>query len=81
MEKPLTHWQVLKIFLISFFLTPLGLIWFFKYLKSTDDKKRTVGLISLVITVVTLVVSYFVTKAYVGNILKYTQLYSTGLGF
>jgi len=41
----------LLIYLVSFFLAPFGLAWALKYIKSNDKKAKIVGLMSIVLTV------------------------------
>lgn len=45
------------VYLLSFFLPPLGLYPAFKYIKQPDPKTRMVGWISLILTIVSVVIS------------------------
>lgn len=47
------------IYLVSFFLPPLGLIWTFKYLKQSDPIKKRVGIVSLLLTVVAIILNFY----------------------
>ncbi len=42
------------IYLISFFLAPFGLVFAFKYLSQPDKKSKTIGIISIILTVVSI---------------------------
>ena len=63
-EKPIEISLIKQIFiyLVSFFLAPLGLGWGFKYIKSNDEKVRMVGIISILLTVISIVIMIFVFK-------------------
>lgn len=63
-EKPpvLSAAKQTTIYLVSFFLAPLGLYWAMKYIKYKDNKTRTVGIVSLVLTVVAIAISIFGVK-------------------
>ena len=47
------------IYLVSFFLSPLGLGWALKYIKHPDRKVRIVGAISLFLTFLALGLTFF----------------------
>jgi len=69
--SPMTMGQKIRIYLASFFLAPLGLIWFFKYIRNPDKEKRSVALISLYITIAVLAGVTLITYYYVTAILDY----------
>ena len=48
---PLSVGKKIRIYLLSFFLAPFGLYWFFKFLKSENPSKKTVGRNALIITI------------------------------
>ena len=55
-EKPISisiRKQIL-IYLVSFFLAPLGLGWGIKYIRYKDNKVRLVGLIAILLTIISL---------------------------
>ncbi|HLD51120.1 hypothetical protein A3K34_01640 [candidate division WWE3 bacterium RIFOXYC1_FULL_40_10] len=58
-NPPLSTWSKMKIYLVTVFLAPFGLYWFFKYFRESDSEKRKVAYIVLVITLVTLAFSVF----------------------
>ena len=62
--------QVL-IYFVSFFLTPLGLGWGLKYVRSPNNKIKTVGIISIVLTVLSIILMIFVFKGFID---QYTKL-------
>lgn len=63
-EKPpnITVFKQVYIYAISFFLAPLGLGWGLKYIRSSDQKTRTVGMISIALTVVSILLIIMVFK-------------------
>lgn len=58
------------IYLVSFFLPPFGLGWGFKYLKSKDEKAQKIGLIAILLTIISLILTFWITKNFVNNITK-----------
>lgn len=58
------------IYLVSFFLAPLGLGWGLKYVRSTDKKVKTVGIISIVLTVLSIILMSFVAKNFLDQYAK-----------
>lgn len=81
MEKPLSSWSVIKIYLASILLAPLGLYWFLKFFKSPDRKRKVVAYMALILTIATLIAAYFITKTYLENIYSYVQIYNKSLNF
>lgn len=70
--RGLSSGDTIKILLISVFLAPLGLIYFFKYFRSKDIAKRRMGYIALVITFTVSLVTMGATR-YVVN--QFNSLY------
>lgn len=58
------------IYSVSFFLAPLGLGWGLKYVKSKDNKIKTVGIISIVLTVVSIILMIIVAKNFIDQYAK-----------
>lgn len=58
------------IYFVSFFLTPLGLGWGLKYIRSTDQKIKTIGIISIVLTVLSIILMIFVFKGFIDQYAK-----------
>lgn len=52
------------IYLVSFFLAPFGLGYAFIYLKQPDAKARTIGIISLILTICAIVAVISVATAF-----------------
>ncbi|MCL4400176.1 zinc ribbon domain-containing protein [Patescibacteria group bacterium] len=79
-EKPSTSVskQVL-IYLVSFLLPPLGLVWTFKYLKQDDIKSKRIGWISIILTLAGIVITIFVMNDILSGLNNYlnSQLNST----
>ena len=72
--------QKIKIYFLSVVLTPLGLYWFFKYLRNPNLQNRMVGYIALVLTLVSLVVTIIVTSSYISSLNTYINNYGSELG-
>lgn len=69
-EKAALSTTVVKqivIYLVSFFLPPFGLFWVFKYLRSDDEKARKIGLIAVVLTLVSLILTLWISKNFIDN--------------
>ncbi|MBI4008974.1 zinc ribbon domain-containing protein [Candidatus Roizmanbacteria bacterium] len=55
-EKPISI-SILKqitIYFISFFLAPFGLAWGFKYIRNPDRKVKLIGLVSILLTILSI---------------------------
>ena len=72
--------QKLKMYLVSFFFTPFGLYWFFKYFRSEYPAVKREGYIALVITLLALVLSYVVVTKYLETYSDYFDLYKANMG-
>jgi hypothetical protein len=55
---------------VSFFLAPLGLGWGLKYIKSTDQKTKKVGIISIVLTVASIILMIMASKNFIDQYSK-----------
>lgn len=75
----LTSTQKIRIYLISFFLSPLGLIWFFKYFRSDKLENRKVAYTSLIITLVPLVLILVIGSKYINSFSSVIEMYETNL--
>lgn len=58
------------IYAVSFFLAPLGLGWGLKYILSKDKKIRTIGFISIVLTVISTILMVLSLKGFVDQYVK-----------
>nr|MBI5455359.1 hypothetical protein [Candidatus Levybacteria bacterium] len=54
------------IYLLSFFLPPLGLMPAFRYIKQSDPKSKTVGIIALLLTIISVVISIQLINSLMG---------------
>ena len=62
---PLTVWKQILIYLVSFFLPPLGLGWGFKYIRSKNLKVKMVGYVAILLTVASIWITISVFKSFV----------------
>lgn len=67
----------LGIYLLSFFLPPLGLMPGIKYLRVHDSKANIVGLIAIILTIVSIILTFW---TFSGLINSYTKLLESQLG-
>jgi hypothetical protein len=74
-EKPLATgiWTQIGIYLVSVLLPPLFIGWTIKYLKSSDPKAKQVGVISLILTVLVLIITIWVSLSLITSLTQ--QLY------
>ena len=71
--------QKLKIYFVSFFLTPFGLYWFFKYFKHEDPAYKKEGYMALFLTLFALGLSYFIVAKYMQVYSGYLDLYKDNM--
>lgn len=64
-----TSKQIL-IYAVSFFLSPLGLGWGLKYARSTDHKIKTIGIISIVLTILSITLMIIASKNFIDQYAK-----------
>jgi hypothetical protein len=58
------------IYFVSFFLSPLGLGWGLKYIRFQDKKIKTIGIISIILTVLSIVLMSLVFKNFIDQYSK-----------
>ncbi|MEK7177978.1 MAG: zinc ribbon domain-containing protein [Patescibacteria group bacterium] len=58
------------IYAVSFFLSPLGLGWGLKYVRSTDHKIKTIGIISIVLTILSITLMIIASKNFIDQYAK-----------
>jgi hypothetical protein len=58
------------IYLVSFFLSPLGLAWGLKYIRFKDKKIKIIGIISIVLTILSLILMIGVFKSFIDQYMK-----------
>ncbi|MCL4392404.1 zinc-ribbon domain-containing protein [Patescibacteria group bacterium] len=56
------------IYFVSLFLPPFGLAWTFKYLRQQNKTARTVGLVSLILTIVGIIGTVWITMGLLNNL-------------
>ena len=56
------------VYLLSFFLPPLGLFPGFKYLKNPDDKVKHVGLIAIFLTLLSTIISIWLFVGFINKV-------------
>jgi uncharacterized membrane protein YvbJ len=78
-KMALTSTQRRRIYLASFFLTPLGLYWFFKYFRDDKPENRKVAYISLIFTFVPLILIVVTIGKYVNSLSGVIDAYETNL--
>ncbi|MFA6081490.1 MAG: zinc ribbon domain-containing protein [Patescibacteria group bacterium] len=66
----ITFSKQILIYFVSFFLAPLGLGWGLKYVRSPDKKVRTIGIISIVLTVLSIILISMVFKGFIDQYSK-----------
>ncbi len=66
------------VYFVSFFLSPFGLGYAFKYLKQSDKKSKTIGAISLILTVVAIMAVIYIGKAFLEKEYSTINLISNG---
>ncbi len=56
------------IYCVSLFLPPFGLTWTFKYLRQQNKTARTVGLVSLILTIIGIIGTVWIMMGFVNNL-------------
>jgi len=67
-ELNTTGAKQIVIYLVSFFLPPFGLGWGFKYLKSNNKKAKKIGMVSILLTIISLILTFWISKSFVNRI-------------
>jgi hypothetical protein len=57
----------ISIYLISFLLPPFGLIPAIKYLKQGDPKSKQIGIIAIVLTLLSVIISFFILQSFMNS--------------
>lgn len=78
-SSTLTSRQKTGIYLGSFFLSPLGILWFFKYFRSDNAETKKVGYASLIITIVPLVLTLVIVGRYLSSVSNIIDVYESNL--
>src|SRR3990167_3219940 len=66
------------IYALSFFLPPFGLTYAFKYVKQNDTKTRIIGIISIIITVLSIALLLLTFKMFMDYYSKILNSINTG---
>lgn len=66
------------IYLVSFFLAPLGLGWGLKYVRSKDMNVRLIGVAAIVLTTVSIVLVLALFKSYADQYSKMLENFGIG---
>ncbi len=71
-EKPITIslFKQVLIYLVSFFLAPLGMAWGLKYIRSKNVKTKIVGIICILLTVVSVSFMIYAYKNFMDQYMK-----------
>ena len=67
--------QQIKIYAISALLAPFGLYYFFKYFRNSDQQKKKIAYIALIITAVTGIILISISLSFVSAVDSYTGQY------
>jgi hypothetical protein len=65
--QPTTLLKQLTIYLVSFFLPPLGVWPAIKYLRQGDKKSKKIGLIALFLTIISIVITIWLTINFINS--------------
>jgi hypothetical protein len=68
------------IYLLSFFLPPFGIWPAIKYLRQKDSKSKTIGAVAIVLTILSLTLSFYFTKSFIDNFQSQLKIYDQ-IGF
>ena len=58
------------IYIVSLLFPPFGLVWFFKYFRSSDLKSKRVGYIALILTIISTIVTIWWTIDFINSMQK-----------
>jgi uncharacterized membrane protein YvbJ len=75
----LTTNQKIKIYAFSIFLTPLGVIPFFRHFRSAKPENRKTAYIALVVTVIPFIFMTVVISKYLNSLSSIIDVYETNL--
>ena len=67
-EPPITALKEISVYLLSFFLPPLGLWPGVKYLLQKNERARRVGSITILLTIVSIVITVWISIGLLNNI-------------
>ena len=58
----------IMLYLGSFFLPPMGVVWGWKYIKQTDKKSRIVGYVAIGLTVISILLAVQATMGFINSV-------------
>jgi len=69
-DKPLstTLFRKMVAYAVSFFLPPFGLYYAWKYLRAGDYESKKVGVISIILTAISLAITIWLTAGFVNSV-------------
>jgi len=67
-EPPITAVKEISVYLLSIFLPPLGLWPGIKYLSQKNERAKRVGIIAIILTVISIIITVWLCIGMVGNI-------------
>lgn len=70
-EEKITLLRELFIYILCFIFMPFGMYWFFKYFRNPDGAKKRVAYVSLIITLIAIIATFWVTYNYIQSIKGY----------
>lgn len=73
-EQKISLVRELFIYILCFICAPLGLYWFFKYVRSLDGTKQRVAYMSLIITLIAIIATIGITYSYIQTIKSYMNV-------
>jgi len=65
-----TFLKQLLIYFVSFFLPPLGIWPAIKYLRQSDEKSKKIGLVALLLTIISIVITSWLTINFISSFNK-----------
>jgi len=68
--QPTTVLRQIFVYLLSFFLPPLGLWPAVKYLRQKDGKSRLIGIVAVVLTLISITISIWLYVGFIDNFNK-----------
>lgn len=75
---PISVGRQVFMYLVSFFLAPVGLWWGIRYLKASDSKRRTIGIIIVCLTAGAILLMILGIAAVMGEYSKILNNLGTG---
>lgn len=74
-SNQMTIGKQISIYALSIFLPPLGLIPGIKYLLQKDQKTKTVGVIAIMLTIISIIVTIWISVGFISQVTTQLQRY------